>query len=65
MNQYKIVGDYQIFLNQKLGVGAFAEVYVGERKTDKLKVAVKVISKSFINSRDKHNKYYTLYNKGK
>lgn len=35
MNQYKVVGDYQIFLNQKLGTGAMAEVYVGERKTDK------------------------------
>ncbi|CAD8161431.1 unnamed protein product [Paramecium pentaurelia] len=56
MNQYKIVGDYQIYLNQKLGSGAMSEVYVGERKTDKLKVAVKIISKQYINSRDQHNK---------
>ncbi|CAD8150161.1 unnamed protein product [Paramecium octaurelia] len=56
MNQYKVVGDYQIFLNQKLGTGAMGEVYVGERKSDKLKVAVKIISKSYINSRDKYNK---------
>ncbi|CAD8081667.1 unnamed protein product [Paramecium sonneborni] len=56
MNKYKEVGDYQIFLYKKLGVGALAEVFVGERKKDKQKVAVKVISKQYIKSRDKQNK---------
>jgi serine/threonine protein kinase len=47
--QRKRIGKYIIFLNQPLGSGSFAEVYLGIAEESKEEVAVKVVRKDMIN----------------
>ena len=43
MERKKKITNYTIFMDNKLGEGAFGKVYVGEQDNTKLKVAVKVL----------------------
>ena len=45
MERKKKITNYTIFMDNKLGEGAFGKVYVGEHDKTKLKVAVKVLEK--------------------
>ena len=45
MERKKKITNYTIFMDSKLGEGAFGKVYVGEQDNTKLKVAVKVLEK--------------------
>jgi serine/threonine protein kinase len=47
--QRKRIGKYIVFLSNKLGAGAFSEVYLGLDDETKEQVAVKVVRKDIIN----------------
>lgn len=48
MSSKKRIGKYIIFLNEKLGEGAFSEVFKGIEEETKEEVAVKVVAKAKI-----------------
>lgn len=55
----KVIGDkYEYELNQKLGSGAFAEVFKGKNKLTGEVVAVKVIKRSIL---DKYGYVLNIY----
>ena len=44
-NSKKRIGKYIIYLGNKLGKGAFSEVFLGVEEETKIEVAVKVVDK--------------------
>lgn len=48
-NSKKRIGKYMIFLGNKLGFGAFSEVYQGINEETKEEVAIKIVNKAKIN----------------
>ena len=48
-NAKKRIGKYIIFLGNKLGSGAFSEVFLGVEDSTKEEVAVKILRKDKIN----------------
>jgi serine/threonine protein kinase len=45
MENRKKITNYMIFLDNKLGEGAFGKVYTGEEDETKKKVAIKILEK--------------------
>eukprot|EP01016_Furgasonia_blochmanni_P004564 TRINITY_DN11769_c0_g1_i4.p1 TRINITY_DN11769_c0_g1~~TRINITY_DN11769_c0_g1_i4.p1 ORF type:complete len:584 (-),score=80.71 TRINITY_DN11769_c0_g1_i4:366-2117(-) len=42
----KVLGDYVLFDNKKLGAGQFGKVFLGEHQSSKVEVAIKVVEKN-------------------
>ena len=49
MEQKKNIKGYTIFIDRKLGEGAFGKVYIGEHDETKKRVAIKAIARAMIN----------------
>ena len=45
MSQKKKIDNYLVFLDKKIGQGAFGSVYIGEQDKTGLKVAVKMLDR--------------------
>ena len=45
MENVRIIGDYEIYMNKKLGHGSYGEVYLARNAKEKNEVACKLIKK--------------------